>query len=268
MGPSKQRFIGAIDLLKERAPMFRKLVATEMATKSPGIAGEFLFTSISLLSEVVEAEQHPFITWTNFTNSINDMLPKNLPPLYADSRSFTDSLRTTAIVESTLTSYIFANGVFLLVILLFTGNFLLTLIVMISLILILLTFAGLIFFALQIEFGPVESLGVSIFVGLSANYLLHIAHSYHTSKIKERDVKIQHCIWMVGSPILWSAISTIGGIGFLLALLSFCGPLPLPPDDGGHLNLHTWDLMIIITKLYKSLHRGNDGAIRHSEVEE
>merc|ERR1719282_411421 len=170
--------------------------------------------------------------------------------------------------------------------------------VMISLILILLCFAGLIFFVFQIEFGPVESLGVSIFVGLSANYLLHTAHAYHKSNYNERHVKIQQAVFLTGSPILWSAFSTIGGsaflfacrtwlltelgilictiialsllfsIGFLLALLSFCGPLPLPPDDGGHLNLHTWDLMIIITKLYKSLHRGNDGAIRHSEDEE
>ena len=129
-----------------------------------------------------------------------------------------------------------------------------------------------------LSFGPVESLGVSIFVGLSSNYLLHIAHAYHTSKIKERSMKIQRAVFVVGSPILWSAISTIGGsaflfacrtwlltelgilictvialsllfsMGFLLALLSVLGPVPIAssPDNGVHdSNIHTCDLLSI-----------------------
>lgn len=129
-----------------------------------------------------------------------------------------------------------------------------------------------------LSFGPVESLGVSIFVGLSSNYLLHIAHAYHSSKIKERSMKIQRAVFIVGSPILWSAISTIGGsaflfacrtwlltelgilictvialsfifsMGFLLAFLSVLGPVPIAssPDNGVHdSNLHTCDLLSI-----------------------
>ena len=129
-----------------------------------------------------------------------------------------------------------------------------------------------------LSFGPVESLGVSIFVGLSSNYLLHIAHAYHSSAIKERSVKIQRAVFIVGSPILWSAISTIGGsaflfacrtwlltelgilictvialsllfsMGFLLALLSVFGPVLISssPDNGIHVgNLHTCDLLSI-----------------------
>jgi len=122
-----------------------------------------------------------------------------------------------------------------------------------------------------ISFGPVESLGVSIFVGLSSNYLLHIAHAYHTSKIKERSIKIQRAVFVVGSPILWSSLSTIAGsaflfacrtwlltelgilictvialslifsMGFLLALLSAIGPLPI--SSKLDTNVHTWDLM-------------------------
>lgn len=125
------------------------------------------------------------------------------------------------------------------------------------------------------RFGPVESLGVSIFVGLSANYLLHIAHSYHKSNIKERHVKIQHAVFLTGSPILWSALSTIGGssflfacrtwlltelgilivsiialslvfsMGFLLALLAFIGPLPIASEDAEPQSLHSCDLLAI-----------------------
>lgn len=175
-------------------------------------------------------------------------------------------------------------------ILFFTGNLLLTLFVMLSLLLILLAFAGFVFFALQIEFGPVESLGVSIFVGLSANYLLHIAHSYHKSNIKERIVKIQRAVFITGSPILWSALSTIGGsaflfacrtwlltelgilictiiglslicsVGFLLALVAFIGPLPIASDGGKHHNLHSYDLMaVFLCCLCKRAQQAEDG---------
>jgi len=164
------------------------------------------------------------------------------------------------------------------------GNLLLTLMVMASLILILLCFGGLILFVFKIEFGPVESLGVSIFVGLTANYLLHIAHSYHNSNIKERNVKIQRAVFITGSPILWSAISTIGGsmflfacrtwlltelgilictiialslifsVGFLLALLAYAGPLPILTDDNEHQHLHSCDLVVIIKSCFLRKH--------------
>mmetsp|Transcript_1800 Transcript_1800/g.3448 ORF Transcript_1800/g.3448 Transcript_1800/m.3448 type:complete len:445 (+) Transcript_1800:683-2017(+) len=299
----KDLFIGVLDLMKTQSSFFRKLVEREIATTNPGIHGEFLFTSLSVLSEVPDSytSELALNEWTNFTSSINEMLPDNLPPINAQvshytadklyvfvfsnqalmicllfppsqSDVFMDTLRTTAIVDSTLSSYFFANGLYVVIMLFFTGNLLLTLMVMSSLLLILLAFAGLTFFAFQIEFGPVESLGVSIFVGLSANYLLHIAHSYHTSNIKERDVKIQRAVFITGSPILWSALSTIGGsmflfacrtwlltelgilictiiglslicsVGFLLALLASIGPLPISSDGD---NLHTCDLMIV-----------------------
>jgi len=294
----KDLFIGVLDLMKTQSSFFRKLVERKIATTNPGIHGEFLFTSLSVLSEVPDSytSELALNDWTNFTSSVNEMLPENLPPINVQSDVFMDTLRTTAIVESTLSSYFFANGLYVVIMLFFTGNLLLTLMVMSSLLLILLALAGLTFFAFQIEFGPVESLGVSIFVGLSANYLLHIAHSYHKSNIKERDVKIQRAVFITGSPILWSALSTIGGsmflfacrtwlltelgilictiiglslicsVGFLLALLAFIGPLPISPDG---VNLHTWDLMIVFKMccLHKHVRQAEcESEIAHVEI--
>jgi len=271
-------FIGVVEVLKDRSSFFRKLVEREIATDKPGIAGEYLFTSLSMLSEVpdLHTSEEALNEWTNFTDSINGMLPTNLPPVHAQGEVFLDTLRSTAIVESTLSSYFFANGLYLVIMLLFTGNLMLTFMVMLSLILILLCMAGLVFFAYRIEFGPVESLGVSIFVGLSANYLLHTAHSYHASRIKERKIKIQRAVFLTGSPILWSAISTIGGSSFLFAcrtwlltelgilictiialslifsevfllgLLGLIGPRPLDK----HQNRHSCDLVVIFSQIF------------------
>ena len=154
----KELFIGVVENLKAKSSFFRRLVEREIATNMPGLAGdEYFYTSISMLSEVPltskgDASEVALSEWTNFTLSINnEMVPENYPPVIVQSDAFLDSLRTTAIVESTLSSYFFANGLFLVVTLLFTGNLLLTLMVMISLILILLCLAGMIFTIFKIE---------------------------------------------------------------------------------------------------------------------
>ena len=154
----KELYIGVVENLKAKSSFFRKLVEREIATNMPGLAGdEYFYTSVSMLSEVPlvskgDASEVALSEWTNFTVSINDkMVPENYPPVVVQSDAFLDSLRTTAIVESTLSSYFFANGLFLVVILLFTGNLLLTSMVMVSLILILLCLAGVIFSIFKIE---------------------------------------------------------------------------------------------------------------------
>ena len=307
----KELFFGLVEVLKIESSAFRKSVELEIATKGTGLAGELLFTSVSFFSEVPMGQERyqrdAKELWTDFAASVNEnVLAEEMPLLEVQSDAFLESQRTDAIVQSTLNSYFVANGMFtqywtrrledllsvlsnlclglyLVVMLVFTGNLLLTLMVTLALILIFMCLAGLTFAAYDIDFGPVESLGVSIFVGLSANYLLHIAHAYHRSKISDRSVKIQRAIYVTGSPILWSAISTMGGsaflfacrtwlltelgilivsiiglsltfsLGFLLALLSWVGPIPI---DG---NLHSWDIVAIIRFCLRCIRKDGRG---------
>ena len=280
----KELFIGTIQLMKSQSSFFRALVKREIATDSPGITGDFLYTSISVLSEVPMTEgswsTKALEQWTNFTEYVNEILPDDMPPMLPQSTTFLEAQRTKATVDSTVTTYFVANGLCLLVILLFTQNILLTVMIMTTLLLIFLCLGGLLFNVFLIEFGPVEALGVSIFVGLSANYSLHIAHAYHRSDINERKAKIQRTSFIIGSPIIASALSTIGGSAFLfacrswllielgilicsiialslffsmlflMAWLAMFGPLPrqLKCDEqkNGHGLIHSWDFKNII----------------------
>jgi hypothetical protein len=70
-----------------------------------------------------------------------------------------------------LTTWFVTNGLCLLVILLFIQNVDLSFMVMVTIVLIPFCLGGLLFAAVfRVPFGPVEALGVSIFIGLSANY--------------------------------------------------------------------------------------------------
>jgi hypothetical protein len=79
----RELFTAIIELMKARSSYFRKLVEREIATKSPGITGDFLFTSLSVLSEVPVdyTSEDELNKWKTFTQKINEMLPDNLPPI-------------------------------------------------------------------------------------------------------------------------------------------------------------------------------------------
>lgn len=111
-------FQSVVEQLKTRSVFFRKLVEREIATKGPGIAGECLYASVSMLSEmpfIESSSEFVLESWTNFTDDINRMLPEDMPPMFVYSNAFLDSLRETAIIDSTISSYLFGNGVVLLV---------------------------------------------------------------------------------------------------------------------------------------------------------
>lgn len=89
----KDLFTGVVQLLKVKSSFFRKLVEREIATKSPGITGEHIFTSVTVLSEVPpdytgggEGEE-VLNKWQNFTSRINSMVGNdNLPDINAQVR--------------------------------------------------------------------------------------------------------------------------------------------------------------------------------------
>ncbi len=108
-------------------------------------------------------------------------------------------------------------------------------------------------------------------LSISTNkYSLHVVHAYHHSKGHDRANKIKDAVFAVGSPIIASALSTMGAsaflfgcrtwvfielgllicsitamalvytMTFLLAWLACAGPVPIFENDQN--NVHQWDL--------------------------
>lgn len=284
-------FVGYLQLLKAQSRAFRRVASNKIGTNSPGLVGEFLFASVVLLAEVPytgdSLSERTLKEWTSFLDSVNERLPPNVPPVAVQSETFLTAYRNQATIDSTVTTWFVANGLCLLIILFFTQNVLLSAMVMATLGLIFLCLGGLLFKVFYIPFGPVEALGVSIFIGLSANYSLHVVHAYHSSNLNKRKTKVQRALFITGSPILASAFSTIGGsaflfacrtwvlvelgilicsitalalffsMSFLLAWLAMLGPLPCEQDSDNKDNqLHQCDLKALLWtpchKLYSS----------------
>lgn len=276
-------FTTYLQLAKLKDDTFADLIENAIGTSAPGLGGDFTFASITMNVDAVlvrnaakniSMSEHIYREWTEFAEQANELASPDVPDVVAQSSIFLDAYRVEATIDSTLMTWFVANGLCLLVILVFIQNLALSLMVMATILLILFCLGGLFFAVFRLPFGPVEALGVSIFIGLSANYSLHVVHAYHQSTGGTRESKIKEAIFAVGSPIIASALSTMGAsaflfacrtwvfielgllicsitgmallytMTFLLAWLSTSGPLPIV--ESGHEHLHQWDLRLIL----------------------
>ncbi|QDZ19396.1 SSD domain-containing protein [Chloropicon primus] len=87
------------------------------------------------------------------------------------------------------------------------GNVLLTLYSVISIFCILVTVAATTV-AMGWSLGFLEAICFAILVGLSCDFIVHIAHAYKESKEETRREKTLDAIWAMGPPVLYAAVST------------------------------------------------------------
>ena len=171
----KDLFTGYLQLLKRRDPDFATLIENEIGTRGPGLQGDFTYASITMMVDALQIDPNllsevVYKQWGEFSEKVNESTPPGIPQVVAQSKIFLDAYRVEATIGSTVTTWFVANGLCLLVILLFLQNVALSFMVMGTIVLILFCLGGLLFAVFRIPFGPVEALGVSIFIGLSANY--------------------------------------------------------------------------------------------------
>jgi predicted RND superfamily exporter protein len=67
------------------------------------------------------------------------------------------------------------------------------------------------------KLGPLESLNLTLVVGLAVDYVVHLAEGYMELKHETRDVKVKHTLTHVGISVLSGACTTLGASIFLLA---------------------------------------------------
>ena len=74
---------------------------------------------------------------------------------------------------------------------------------------------GFLFAVMGYTFGAIEAVGVTIFVGMSVDYALHMAHGYHGAHGDTRFEKIRQALAHLGVSIIGGAATTAGAAIFL-----------------------------------------------------
>ena len=132
------------------------------------------------------------------------------------SSQFARAETENAAVAGTISSMMISIGCAFIAILLFTGNALIAIYTIVTIVLIV---ADLMLFMLVIlgwKFGAIEAISVTVFVGFSVDYVLHIANSYNEAKIEPtRFLKTRAALTQTGVSVSGAAVTTIGASIFL-----------------------------------------------------
>jgi len=100
-------------------------------------------------------------------------------------------------------------------VLIFTGNIPLSLLVTLTTLLVSLCLSGFVGAILKWEFGAIQAIGLTTFMGMSIDYVLHMAHGYNSAHGTTRKEKVQEALVHMGSALLGGAITTAGATAFL-----------------------------------------------------
>ena len=167
-------------------------------------------------SEGAREKKPTYDEWVRFlTEKVNDDPPPSVGKAVLVSNEFKKMDLELRIISSTLGSWMLSNVICLASVLLFTRNIIISLYTMLSIVLIVATLLGIIFGAAGYPFGAIEAVGVTIFVGLSVDYILHAAHGYSESKQTGRKNKVTDMLTRLGISIVGGALTTAGSCIFL-----------------------------------------------------
>eukprot|EP00746_Dinoflagellata_sp_MGD_P018815 gnl/MRDRNA2_/MRDRNA2_143667_c0_seq1.p1 gnl/MRDRNA2_/MRDRNA2_143667_c0~~gnl/MRDRNA2_/MRDRNA2_143667_c0_seq1.p1 ORF type:complete len:512 (+),score=63.43 gnl/MRDRNA2_/MRDRNA2_143667_c0_seq1:129-1538(+) len=97
----------------------------------------------------------------------------------------------------------------------FTRNLIISVYTLVTIILIVMSLLGFLFSFLAWPFGAIEAIGVIIFVGMSVDYCLHVAHGYDHAHYFTRDEKISDMLIHVAASVVAAAGTTAGSTVFL-----------------------------------------------------
>ncbi|CAK8993660.1 unnamed protein product [Durusdinium trenchii] len=120
------------------------------------------------------------------------------------------------VVQSTLLAFSASISVSLLAVAVFSQNVVIAIYVCMNILLVIGVLSGFLLNVMGYEFGVVEAIGATIFVGLSVDYCLHLAHAYNQAPGVNSKQKMRHALVVIGPSILGGALTTIMGSAFLL----------------------------------------------------
>merc|ERR1711865_439338 len=129
----------------------------------------------------------------------------------------------TSVIPSVAESCAWAFGSVLFLVLGFTRSLRIGLFVFMTILCIVVCLVAFMCLVMKWTFGLTEALSVTIFVGFSVDYALHLAQAYRNAPFQDRHLKLRQGMLEVGSPLIAAAATTTGSAIFLLG----CTYIPL-----------------------------------------
>eukprot|EP00930_Biecheleria_cincta_P083823 TRINITY_DN73331_c0_g1_i1.p1 TRINITY_DN73331_c0_g1~~TRINITY_DN73331_c0_g1_i1.p1 ORF type:complete len:364 (-),score=41.97 TRINITY_DN73331_c0_g1_i1:15-1061(-) len=154
--------------------------------------------------------------WNAWVDSRNAVAPSGAGQILVISSTWASMDLESQVLSSTIGAFALSIVSCLVAVVLFTQNIIVAMFVTINILLVVCLIAGTILNILAYEFGAIEAMGATIFVGLGVDYCLHLAHGYHEAPGDTPKAKMMHALVILGPSIAGGALTTIAGCAFLL----------------------------------------------------
>ncbi|CAE8602223.1 unnamed protein product, partial [Polarella glacialis] len=156
------------------------------------------------------------LRWKSFVEGLDRGSPASAGRVFMASAAWAAVDMETSIISKTAQSFMVSMGLTVLSVALFTRNFVLTFYVGVNILLVVCLLFGFVVNILGYEFDVILAIGATIFVGMSVDYCLHLAHGYNHARGVSRGEKLQLALVHLGPSIIGGAVTTIAGTVFLL----------------------------------------------------
>lgn len=154
--------------------------------------------------------------WDSWVDSWNSGAPAGAGQILALSPTWASMDLESQVLSSTIGAFALSIGSVLGAVVLFTQNIIVAIFVTFNILMVVCLIAGTILNILAFEFGVIEAIGATIFVGLGVDYCLHLAHGYNEAPGKTAKEKVTHTLIVLGPSVVGGALTTIAGCAFLL----------------------------------------------------
>lgn len=193
----------------------------DVRTTGLGFDGDLLFTRLRMkVNMAVNAEKSERRElrrrWEDYVEQLNSRTPAAAGQALMVSINWRSMELEDRVFASTITAFSLSMMTSLVAVTLFTRNITLAFYVCCTILLVVCVLSGCLLNFLQYDFGVVEAIGATVFVGLSVDYCLHLAHGYFHAAGRSRAEKLHHVLMVLTPSILGGAVTTVAACAFLL----------------------------------------------------
>mmetsp|Transcript_9367 Transcript_9367/g.17549 ORF Transcript_9367/g.17549 Transcript_9367/m.17549 type:complete len:1290 (-) Transcript_9367:211-4080(-) len=198
----------------EFAPVWKGDVGVEPIPGSSDVRAVWARTRLATpMSQSVSSQMSwsMYKKWEKFVDKFNKDMPPEVGPVFHTTDIWVRMISERLAVQGTVMSILVSMLCAVCAIFLFTGDLLLSMITLLNLAVIVACELG-VFVLMGWKVGIVEAIGLTILVGLSCDFGLHIAEAYNQSPYNNRKDRTTDCISRMGSAICSAAFTTVLGV--------------------------------------------------------
>ena len=154
--------------------------------------------------------------WNNFMGELHEGAPAALGTGEMASFLWVRVTTELMLIRSTITAWAISNLSAFVSIVLFTKSLYIATVTTLCIFFIVLSLLWYMVVIMNWSLGAMEALSITIFVGMSCDYCLHIAHAFMHSHAKNAHLKVREALAIIGNSVLGAAVTTFGSCIFLL----------------------------------------------------